>query len=88
VRVDPIGRILQVRGPEPALAGAPDLGGDHEVNLLEDPDVFLHAVEGETERLGQLADRRRRGRQPLEDAAPGRIREGEERPVERRAIVH
>jgi hypothetical protein len=67
-----------------ARAGAPDLRRDHETDLLEDPDVLLDAVEGEPERLGQLADRRRPPSEVLEDAPPGRVREGEERAVEGR----
>jgi hypothetical protein len=49
----------ELGGTELALAGAPDLRRDDEIDLLEDPDVLPDAVEGETERLCQLADRRR-----------------------------
>jgi hypothetical protein len=46
--------------------------------------VLLHAVDGQPERLGQLADGRRPATKALEDAAPSRIRESEERAVESR----
>jgi hypothetical protein len=86
--VDPLRGILELGGTEPALAGAPDLPRDHEIHFLEDPDVLLHPVEREPERLGQLADRRRSVAEALEDAPAGRIREREERPIEGRVIVH
>ena len=35
-----------IGGAEAALARASDLGRDHEVDLLEDPDVLLDPVEG------------------------------------------
>jgi hypothetical protein len=76
VVVDPARCVLELGGTELAFAGAPDLRRDDEVDLLEDPDVLPDAVEGETERLCQLADRCRPTRQSLEDAAPCRIREG------------
>jgi hypothetical protein len=44
--------------------------------------VLLDAVESQTERLSQLADRRRSERQSLEDAPPRPIREGKESAVE------
>jgi hypothetical protein len=37
--------------------------------------VLLHPIEGETERLGELADRRRSASEALEDAPAGRVRE-------------
>jgi hypothetical protein len=82
--VDPLRCILELGGTQLARTGAPDLRRDHEIDLLEDPDVLLHPVEGEPERLGQLADRRRSAAEALEDAAAGRVREGEELAIEGR----
>ena len=82
VALDPLRRLAEPRGSEPALARAPDLLGDDEVGALEDPDVLLDPVEGQPVRPGELADRGRAAAEALEDPAPGRVREGEERPVE------
>ena len=83
VLLDPSRDVLKLRRAEAALASPADLLGEHEVCILEHPHVFLDAVEGEAERLGQLADRGGTGREQLEDSAAGRIREREERPVQR-----
>jgi hypothetical protein len=83
VLLDPLGRLGQRRRAEPALAGTSDLLGRDEVGALEDPDVLLDPVERQPERLGELADRGRTADETLEDAAPRRVREGEERAVER-----
>ncbi len=88
VVVDPAPGVLELGEAELALAGAPDLRRDHEIDLLEDPDVLLHPVQGEPESLGQLANRRRSAPEALEDAPPGRVREGEKRAIEGRVIVH
>jgi hypothetical protein len=64
------------------VARPPDLLGDDEVGALEDPDVLLDPVERQPVRLRELADRGRAGAEALEDPAPGRVGEGEERPVE------
>jgi hypothetical protein len=82
VVIDPLRCPFELGETELAHAGAPDLRRDHEVDFFEDPHVLLHPVEGETERRGQLADRRRPASEALEDAPTGRVREGEERPVE------
>src|SRR5215218_3782149 len=80
--VDPPCRLLEVRRAEPALSRPADLRGDHEIDLLEDADVLLDAVERQAERLGELADRGRSAAKALEDAAACRVREGEERPMQ------
>jgi hypothetical protein len=67
------------------LARAAHLLGGHEVGALEDPDVLLDPVDGQAERLRKLADRGRPPAETLEDPAPGRVREREERAVECRA---
>ena len=64
------------------MSRAANLLGDDQIGALEDPDVLLDPVDGQAERLRQLADRRRAVAEALEDPAPGRIREGEECPVE------
>ena len=82
VALDPLGRLAEARRPEPALARAPDLLGDDEVGALEDADVLLDPVDRQPVRLRELADRGRAAAEALEDPAPGRVREGEERAVE------
>jgi hypothetical protein len=81
--LDPLARLGQGCGAEPALAGAADLLGGHEICALEDQDVLLDPVERQAERLRQLADGRRPSPQAIEDPAPRRIGEREERAVER-----
>src|SRR3954447_5057207 len=88
IGLDPDRGVLQLCRAEPAFAGAADLLRDHEVDLLEDPDVLLEAVERQAERLGQFADCRRPAGEPLEDAPARRVGEGEERAIECLAIVH
>jgi hypothetical protein len=82
VLLDPSRRLLQLRGPEPALASPSHLLGDHEVRILQHPHVLLDAVEGQAEGLSQLADGGGTGFEELEDPAARRIREGEERAIE------
>jgi hypothetical protein len=67
---------------EPAAPRAPDLLGGDEVGALEDADVLLDAVQRQPVRLRELADRGRAGAEALEDPAPRRVGEGEERAVE------
>jgi hypothetical protein len=64
------------------VARAAHLLGRHEVGALEDPDVLLDPVDRQPERLRELADRGRATAQALEDPAPCRVGEGEERAVE------
>jgi len=66
------------------MTRAADLLGRDEVDALEDPDVLLDAVDRQPERLRELADRGRPALQALEDLAPRRVRQGEERAVESR----
>jgi hypothetical protein len=66
------------------MARTPDLLGDDEVGALEDADVLLDPVERQAVRPRKLADRGRAAAEALEDSASGRVREGEEGPVERR----
>jgi hypothetical protein len=80
--LDPLGGRRQVRATEPALTRPPDLLGGHQVGALEDPDVLLDPVERQPERLRELADRGRAAAEALEDLAPCRVREREERAVE------
>jgi hypothetical protein len=82
VPLDPLGRVAEGRRAEPALARTADLRGRDEVGALEDADVLLDPVEGQPERLRELADRGRAAAEPLEDLAPRRVGEGEERVVE------
>jgi len=82
VILDPRGRLAEAPRAEPAVARAADLLGGDEVRALEDPDVLLDPVDRQPERLRELADRGRATAQTLEDPAPRRVREGEERPVE------
>jgi hypothetical protein len=82
VAIDPRGRLAEARRPEPAVTGAAELLGDDEVGTFEDPDVLLDPVDGQAERLRQLADRCRAAPEALEDATAGRVREGEERAVQ------
>ena len=79
---DPRRRLGEARRTEPAVARAADLLGDHEVDALEDPDVLLDPVDRQPERLRELADRGRAPAQTLEDLAPRRVGEREERAVE------
>jgi FAD/FMN-containing dehydrogenase len=88
VLVHPLHCLAELSGAEPALAGSPDLRAGDEIDLLEDPDVLLHAVQGETERLGQLAYRGRPPPEPLDDAAASAIGQREERAVEGSVILH
>jgi hypothetical protein len=74
---------VQPRGAEAALASPADLLGDDEVGALEDPDVLLDPVERQAGRPRELADRRRAAAEALEDPAARRIRQREERVVER-----
>jgi hypothetical protein len=82
VALDPVGRLGETRWPETALASAAHLRGDDEIGALEDPDMFLDPVDRQAERPGELADRGGSSAQALEDPAPRRIRQGEERRVE------
>src|SRR5918997_1514086 len=88
VVLDPPGRVLEARGAEAALARPADLGGDDEVDLLEDADVLLDAVERQPQGLGELADGGRSAAEALEDAAARRVREGEERAIEDLIMMH
>ena len=82
ILLDPSRRVLELRGPEAALASPSHLLGDHEVRILQNPHVLLDAVEGQAERVRQLTDGGGTSREQLEDPAAGRIREGEERTIE------
>jgi hypothetical protein len=82
VVLDPTRRVLELCGPQAALASPPDLLGDDELRILQHPHVLLDAVERQAERLRQLTERGRMRGEELEDPASGRIREGEERPIE------
>jgi hypothetical protein len=64
------------------VARTPDLLGDDEIGALEDADVLADPVDRQSVGLRQLADRGRAAAEALEDPAPGRVREGEEGPVE------
>jgi RibD C-terminal domain len=78
VLLDPSRRVLELRGPQAALAGPSHLLGDHEVCILQHLHVLLDAVEGEAERLRQFTDGGGTRPEQLEDPAAFRIREGEE----------
>jgi len=84
IGVDPRGRLVEAGRSEPALARPPDLLGHDEVGALEDADVLPDPVERQPVRPRELADRGRAAGEALEDPAPGRVREGEEGPVELR----
>ena len=79
---------MELRGAEAAFASPSHLLGNHEVGVLEDPHVFLDAIEGQTEWLRQLTDCGGMRREQLEDPAACRIREGEERAIQGVVIVH
>lgn len=82
--LDPLAGLPEWRGrPEPALAHPAHLLGLDQTGELQDADMLLDAVEGQARRPRQLAQCRRAGAQALEDASPLRIREREERGVER-----
>jgi hypothetical protein len=82
VLFDPRGRLGEAPRAEPVVARAADLLADDEVGALEDPDVLLDPVDGQPERLRKLTDRGRAPAETLEDPAPRRVGEGEERAVE------
>jgi hypothetical protein len=79
--LDPVRRVLELRWPQPAFPRPTDLGGDDEVDCLEDADVFLDAVERQVERASELADRRRAAGESFQDASPRGVGQGEERAV-------
>jgi hypothetical protein len=79
VALDPLRHLSQLGGAEPAFARPPDLLGDDEIGRLEDADVLLDPVDRQAERRGELAERRGTVAETLEDPAPGRIRQREER---------
>jgi hypothetical protein len=64
------------------VARTPDLLGDDEVGALEDADVLADPVDRQAVGLRELADRGGAAAEALEDSSPGRVREGEEGPVE------
>jgi hypothetical protein len=82
VRADPIGDIPQPLGAEaarPPLRLPPLFD---EPGALEDLEVLRDGRQAEIERRGQLGDRRVARRQPREDRATRRVREGRERGAE------
>jgi hypothetical protein len=84
VGLDPRARVAERRGrAEPALARPADLLGLDEAGVLQDPDVLLDPIEGQARRPRELAQRRGAAAQALYNAPPLRVREREERRVER-----
>jgi hypothetical protein len=82
--LDPLARLAQRHGPaEPALARPAHLLGLYEAGELQDPDVLLDPIEGQARRPRELAQRRGTAPQALENAPPRRVREREERRVQR-----
>lgn len=60
---------------KPAGPHTPDLLRGDEPRLLKDADMLLHAREGHVELPGELRHRRVRTPEPLQNAAPGGVRE-------------
>ena len=81
-RVDPLFGLGQDRRVERAGAHPADLLASHQPGGLQHGDMLAHGGQAHRQRFGQLADRGRSGRQPLEDAAAGGIGERLEHGVE------
>ena len=81
--LQPRADALEGVGHEHAAADTADLLRGDELRLLEQPDVLLHPGQRHAEGLGELADRRAAGAEPLEHGAPGRVAEGCEGAVNR-----
>src|SRR5213075_3515691 len=86
--LQPRADALESVGREHAPADTADLLRRHELRLLEQPDVLLHPGQRHAEGLGELADRRAAGAEPLEDGAAGRVGEGCEGEVDGRWILN
>src|SRR5215469_1172570 len=82
VSLDPCRLFLQPARAELAGPHAPDLLRGDEPHLFEDGDMLLHAREGHVELVGKLRDRGVCTPEPLQNAAPGGVRESGERVIE------
>jgi hypothetical protein len=82
--LDPLAHLTERRGrAQPALAHPAHLLGLDQAGELQDPDVLLDPVEGQARRPRELAQRRGAAAEALENAPPLRVREREERRIER-----
>ena len=73
---------------EHAPPGPADFFRRHQLRILEQPDVLLHPGQRHAERLGELADRRAAGAEPLEDGSAGRVGERCEGAVDGSGILN
>ena len=69
-------------GASAQVRARPTFSVGDEVRLLEQPDVLLHPGQRHAEGLGELADRRAAGAEPLEHGTPRRVGEGREREID------
>src|SRR5258708_1442861 len=88
VEIDPLGRLAQLRRAQPAAPMLAVRDADEQVGLLEHLQMPRDGRQRNRERRGQLADRRFTGRQPYDDGAAHRIRQGGKGTVEVGSRVH
>src|SRR4029077_10269724 len=87
-RLDPLPSFVEAFWTEPALPDPAHLLRRQQSRLLEDAHVFQDCGKGDPDGLCQLADRRWTLRDELQDAAPRRVSQRAERPVEGRILRH
>jgi hypothetical protein len=85
---DPVGGGVQWPRIEAAAVNSSLAAALHKPGLFQDFQVLRDSGERHVERLREVRDARLAEREPREDGATRRIREGGERPVERAQIVN